>query len=120
MTTRTSFATGKPSGFRRFLQRTPTFVRGMKLPLARKASEVAKTTTPDLKRNSMGEFILPSGPANNEGTKQERLMNELIATPGVAQKMVVVLKTEGMVLMPWLNQVLACSKLGIRGRKTET
>jgi len=34
-------------------------------------------------------------------------MSELIATPGVAQKMVVVLKTEGMVLMPWLNQVPA-------------
>ena len=34
-------------------------------------------------------------------------MNELVAAPGVAQKMVVVLKTEGMVLMPWLDQVPA-------------
>jgi beta-glucosidase len=34
-------------------------------------------------------------------------MNELLATPGVAQKMVVVLKTEGMVLMPWLPQIPA-------------
>lgn len=34
-------------------------------------------------------------------------MSELIATPGVAQKMVVVLKTEGMVLLPWLSQVPA-------------
>ena len=34
-------------------------------------------------------------------------MRELIAAPGVAQKMVVVLKTEGMVLMPWLGNVPA-------------
>jgi beta-glucosidase len=65
------------------------------------------TATPGLKRDSTGQFILPQPPATNEGTKQERLMSELIAAPGVAQKMVVVLKTEGMVLMPWLNQVPA-------------
>lgn len=34
-------------------------------------------------------------------------MSDLIAAPGVAQKMAVVLKTSGMVLMPWLNQVPA-------------
>jgi beta-glucosidase len=61
----------------------------------------------DLKRNSSGEFDLPNGPAGNNGTKQNRLIAELLAEPGVAQKMVVVLKTEGMVLMPWLNQIPA-------------
>jgi beta-glucosidase len=65
------------------------------------------TATPTVVRNSAGEFILPQPPASNNGTKQERLMRELLATPGVAQKMVVVLKTEGMVLMPWLNQIPA-------------
>ena len=34
-------------------------------------------------------------------------MQALTAAPGVAQKMVVVLKTEGMVLMPWLDKVPA-------------
>jgi beta-glucosidase len=34
-------------------------------------------------------------------------MQELTEAPGVAQKMVVVLKTEGMVLMPWLAEVPA-------------
>lgn len=53
-----------------------------------------------------GQYDLPNPPSGN-GTKQERLMSELIAAPGVAQKMVVVLKTEGMVLMPWLDKVPA-------------
>jgi len=66
-----------------------------------------QSTSSNLTRNSAGAFNLPQPPAGNDGTKQERLMSELIATPGVAQKMVVVLKTEGMVLMPWLNQVPA-------------
>ena len=65
------------------------------------------SATPNLTRNSAGEFNLPSPPASNDGTKQERLMSELIAAPGVAQKMVVVLKTEGMVLMPWLGKIPA-------------
>jgi beta-glucosidase len=49
----------------------------------------------------------PATPARGQGTHQENLMRELTAAPGVAQKMVVVLKTEGMVLMPWLEQVPA-------------
>ena len=61
----------------------------------------------NLTRNGSGEFNLPSPPASDNGTNQDRLMSELIAAPGVAQKMVVVLKTEGMVLMPWLDQVPA-------------
>jgi beta-glucosidase len=66
-----------------------------------------QSAPPDLTRNSAGEFVLPNPPASNNGTKQERLMSELIAAPGVAQKMVVVLKTESMVLMPWLSHVPA-------------
>lgn len=54
-----------------------------------------------------GDYKLPQPPAGHNGTKQERLIRELIAAPGVAQKMVVVLKTEGMILMPWLNKVPA-------------
>jgi beta-glucosidase len=53
-----------------------------------------------------GEYDLPNPPRGG-GTNQERLMRELTAAPGVAQKMVVVLKTEGMVLMPWLDKVPA-------------
>jgi beta-glucosidase len=63
-------------------------------------------SAPDVTRNSAGEFELPKGPRGT-GTDQEALMRELVAAPGVAQKMVVVLKTEGMVLMPWLDQVPA-------------
>jgi beta-glucosidase len=63
-------------------------------------------TAPDITRNSEGEFQLPTGPRGT-GTDQEALMRELVAAPGVVQKMVVVLKTEGMVLMPWLDQVPA-------------
>jgi beta-glucosidase len=58
-------------------------------------------------RNAAGEFVLPSAPSRGRGTDQEALMRDLVAAPGVAQKMVVVLKTEGMVLMPWLDQVPA-------------
>ena len=61
----------------------------------------------NVKRKSNGEYDIPSPPAGDNGTKQDRLMDELIATPGVAQKMVVVLKTEGMVIMPWLPQIPA-------------
>src|SRR6185312_600112 len=53
-----------------------------------------------------GQYDLPS-PKEGNGTDQEKLMNALIAAPGVAQKMVVVLKTEGMVLIPWLDKVPA-------------
>ncbi len=53
------------------------------------------------------QYNLPNPPAGNNGTKQERLMSELIAATGVAQKIVVVLKTEGMVLMPWLANIPA-------------
>jgi beta-glucosidase len=49
----------------------------------------------------------PRTPRRGTGTDQEALMSELVAAPGVAQKMVVVLKTEGMVLMPWLAPVPA-------------
>jgi beta-glucosidase len=48
----------------------------------------------------------PNG-SGGPGTDQERLMAALTAAPGVAEKMVVVLKTEGMVLMPWLDDVPA-------------
>ena len=65
-----------------------------------------QAVAPDLPRNSAGEFELPS-PPRGKGTDQEALMQELVAAPGVAQKTVVVLKTEGMVLMPWLGQVPA-------------
>jgi beta-glucosidase len=65
------------------------------------------STPANLTRNSAGEYNLPSPPASNEGTKQERLIKELLAAPGVPQKMVVVLKTEGMVLMPWLDRIPA-------------
>jgi beta-glucosidase len=64
------------------------------------------TTAVDIPRNNEGEFELPKGPRGT-GTDQEALMRDLVAAPGVAQKMVVVLKTEGMVLMPWLDQVPA-------------
>lgn len=53
-----------------------------------------------------GQYDLPK-PKEGKGTNQEKLMDALIAAPGVAQKMVVVLKTEGMVLMPWLDKVPA-------------
>jgi beta-glucosidase len=62
--------------------------------------------TVPLTRDEAGEFVLPK-PARGKGTNQEALMRELVAAPGVAQKMVVVLKTEGMILMPWLDQVPA-------------
>jgi beta-glucosidase len=53
-----------------------------------------------------GEYDLPR-PERGEGTHQEMLMAELTADPELAQKTVVVLKTEGMVLMPWLDKVPA-------------
>jgi beta-glucosidase len=61
-----------------------------------------------------GEYDLPPPPEPDEedddrtpSTDQEALMSELVAAEGVARKMVVVLKTEGMVLMPWLDQIPA-------------
>jgi beta-glucosidase len=54
------------------------------------------------------------------GTDQERLMAELTAAPGVAQKMVVVLKTEGMVLMPWLDRVPALVEAWYPGQEDGT
>lgn len=53
-----------------------------------------------------GEYELPR-PERGEGTHQEMLMAELTADPELARKTVVVLKTEGMVLMPWLDEVPA-------------
>jgi beta-glucosidase len=53
-----------------------------------------------------GEYDLPN-PKRGKGTHQEMLMAELAAEPDVAKKTVVVLKTEGMVLMPWLDKVPA-------------
>ncbi|WP_143828005.1 glycoside hydrolase family 3 C-terminal domain-containing protein [Anaeromyxobacter sp. Fw109-5] len=53
-----------------------------------------------------GEYVLQR-PERGEGTQQEMLMAELSADPEVAKKTVVVLKTEGMVLMPWLDKVPA-------------
>ena len=53
-----------------------------------------------------GTYTLPAA-ARGTGTDQEALMQALVAAPGVAQKMVVVLKTQGMVLMPWLDRVPA-------------
>jgi beta-glucosidase len=74
---------------------------------------------PDFTRNDEGEFELPNAP-EGDGTKQERLMRELVAEPGVAQKMVVVLKTEGMVLMPWLDQVPALIEAWYPGQEDGT
>ena len=54
-----------------------------------------------------GGAEVPRKPDRGTGTHQENLMRELTVAPGVAQKMVVVLKTEGMVLMPWLAHVPA-------------
>ena len=53
-----------------------------------------------------GGYTLPTT-ARGTGTDQEALMQALTADPAVAQKMVVVLKTQGMVLMPWLDKVPA-------------
>jgi beta-glucosidase len=53
-----------------------------------------------------GEYTLPT-PERGTGTDQEALMQALTADPAVAQKMVVVLKTQGMILMPWLDKVPA-------------
>jgi beta-glucosidase len=41
------------------------------------------------------------------GTDQEALLQALTADPAIAQKLVVVLKTQGSVLMPWLDKVPA-------------
>lgn len=59
-----------------------------------------------------GEYEQPEPPEPDakdavEQTDQEALMRALMAAPGVPEKMVVVLKTEGMVLMPWLDGVPA-------------
>ena len=53
-----------------------------------------------------GEYTLPHA-ERGKGTDQEALMQALTADPAVAQKMVVVLKTQGMILMPWLDKVPA-------------
>ncbi|HEX3326258.1 MAG TPA: glycoside hydrolase family 3 C-terminal domain-containing protein, partial [Actinomycetota bacterium] len=53
-----------------------------------------------------GQYNLPT-PPRGTGTDQDALMQELTADSAIAQKMVVVLKTEGMVLMPWLDKVPA-------------
>ncbi len=53
-----------------------------------------------------GEYTLPT-PERGKGTDQEALMQALTADAAVAQKMVVVLKTQGMILMPWLDKVPA-------------
>ena len=49
----------------------------------------------------------PSTPGESENTDQEALMEALTADPAIAQKMVVVLKTQGSLLMPWLDRVPA-------------
>jgi beta-glucosidase len=53
-----------------------------------------------------GTYTLPT-PGRGTGTDQEALMQALTADPAIAQKLVVVLKTEGTVLMPWLDKVPA-------------
>jgi beta-glucosidase len=53
-----------------------------------------------------GEYSQPPT-KRGTGTDQEALMQALVAAPGVAQKMVVVLKTQGMIVMPWLDKVPA-------------
>jgi beta-glucosidase len=53
-----------------------------------------------------GEYTPPT-PERGKGTDQEALMQALTADPVIARKMVVVLKTQGMVLMPWLDKVPA-------------
>ncbi len=61
-----------------------------------------------------GEYELPPHPEPDPEdedvepqTDQEALLAALMAEPGVPEKLVVVLKTEGMVLMPWLGTVRA-------------
>jgi beta-glucosidase len=49
----------------------------------------------------------PTKTGKPESTDQEALMQALTADPAIAQKMVVVLKTEGSLLMPWLDKVPA-------------
>jgi beta-glucosidase len=56
---------------------------------------------------ALPDEIEPTGGEESEGTDQQALMQALTADPAIAQKMVVVLKTEGSVLMPWLDRVPA-------------
>ena len=53
------------------------------------------------------EIDASTAAGESEGTDQEALMQALTADPAIAQKMVVVLKTEGSLLMPWLDRVPA-------------
>jgi beta-glucosidase len=53
------------------------------------------------------EQIGDSTKGKSEGTDQEALMEALTADPAIAKKMVVVLKTQGSLLMPWLDRVPA-------------
>lgn len=95
-------------GFPQIPPSDPNFCAWDKVAPGEEGSGGNISSTPaNLTRNSVGEYNLPSPPPSNEGTKQARLIKELIAAPGVAQKMVVVLKSEGMVLMPWLHTVPA-------------
>jgi beta-glucosidase len=53
-----------------------------------------------------GQYTQPAT-ERGTGTDQEALMQALTADPTIAQKMVVVLKTQGMILMPWLDKIPA-------------
>jgi beta-glucosidase len=66
-----------------------------------------------------GEYTLTS-PKRGKGTDQEALMQALTADAVVAQKMVVVLKTQGMVVMPWLDKVPALLEAWYPGQEDGT
>jgi beta-glucosidase len=46
-------------------------------------------------------------PVGSKSTNQKALMQALTADPAIARKMVVVLKTQGSLLMPWLDKIPA-------------
>ena len=72
---------------------------------------------PMARRSQRGTNCTEQRTSRGKGTDQETLMKDLVAAPGVAQKMVVVLKTEGMVLMPWLDKIPSLLRHGIPGQE---
>ena len=82
----------------------PNFCAWDEIAPGEEEPKVGEDASSDVARTSTGMLELPN-PPRGTGTDQEALMQDLVAAPGVAQKMVVVLKTEGMVLMPWLDKI---------------
>jgi beta-glucosidase len=66
-----------------------------------------------------GEYTQPRE-KRGTGTDQEALMQALTADPAIAQKLVVVLKTQGMILMPWLDRVPAVLEAWYPGQEDGT